>query len=330
MKAYVINQFGSPAVIEASEMPRPVPGPRQVLIEVRATSVNPLDYRIRQGEVPYFTHAFPAILHADVAGIVREKGVEVLGFEIGDEVYACAGGVRGRQGALAEFMAADADFVALKPRSLDFEEAASLPLVSITAWEAIEDSGAVSPGKHVLIFGGTGGVGHAAVQLAKLKGAVVTATVGSADKARIARRLGADHVVLYKEEKLADAARRITGGAGFDVVFDTVGGESFEQGLEAARIGGTVLTIAARGEFDMITAFAKALRVQFVNMSLPMATGRGMDQHGTILRRVAALVDEGRFSPLIDQRRFSFEQAAHAHAHAESGLAVGKVVLSAH
>lgn len=328
MKAYVIENFGSTDVFREMEMECPPVGANQVLIEVKASSVNPLDYKIRQGAVPYFTHAFPAILHADVAGVVRKKGGNVLGLEIGDEVFACAGGVRGRQGALADFMAADAELVARKPRSLGFAESAALPLVSITAWEALVESGALEPGKKILIFGATGGVGHIALQLAKAHGAETFAWVGSPEKADLARSLGADHAILYRQESLDSAVKRLTGGRGFDVVLDTVGGETFIQAMGATRLRGTVVTIAARTSFDMSVAFGKALRVQFVNMTLPMATGIGMARHGGILREIARMVDAGQLRPHLAPQRFSFAKVAEAHAYAEKGEAGGKVVLT--
>src|SRR4051812_42883240 len=157
MKAYVYRRFGSPDVLEAAEMPAPEISSDQVLIEVRATSINPLDYRLRQGEIPGFAPAFPAIPHADVSGVVREAGRNVRHLKPGDDVYACAGGVRGRQGALAELMAADAELVSLKPETLSFEQAAALPLVSIAAYEALIDTEVLESRndtpKRVLIFG---------------------------------------------------------------------------------------------------------------------------------------------------------------------------------
>lgn len=176
MQAYVINQFGDATVFQASEVATPENQPGHVLIRVAATSVNPVDYKIRSGAVADIAPEFPAILHGDVAGVVEAVGENVEQFKLGDEVYACAGGVKGLGGALTEYMLADADLVAKKPHSLTMAEAAALPLVSITAWEGLIDRAKIRPGQTVLVYGGTGGVGHVGIQLAKWAGAKVYTT----------------------------------------------------------------------------------------------------------------------------------------------------------
>lgn len=328
MKAIVINQFGAPSVFEQIEMARPVIGDHQVLIKIEASGVNPLDFRLRRGEFPGFTQPFPAILHSDFSGTVVEIGPNVKTLQIGDEVFGCAGGVRGRQGALAEFMAADAALVARRPQSISLAEAAVLPLVSITAWEALVDRVQIQPGDRVLIHAGTGGVGHIAAQLAKLRGAVVYTTVSSTEKASLSRQYGADITINYREESVSDYVKRYTDGAGFDVVLDTVGGQTLQNSIAATKIGGHVLSVLAMGPIDVTSIWANKISLHGINMSLPMATGIGTEHHGEILRQIARLVDAGKLRPLLDPQRFSFEQIDQAHAYAESGKAIGKISLA--
>ena len=170
-----------------------------ILIQVKATSLNPLDTKIRSGVFAKFPPEFPAVLHGDVAGIITEVGEGVTDFKVGDEVYGFAGGVKGTSGALAEYMAADARLLANKPKNLSFAEAAALPVVAITAWEALVKRANIGAGDEILIHGGAGGVGHVAIQLAKWLGAKVYTTVSSPEKAQIAEEFGADVVINYKE-----------------------------------------------------------------------------------------------------------------------------------
>ena len=326
MRAFVIDSFGGPDVFRVAELPRPEPGRGEVLIRVAATSVNPVDYKIRAGAVAAIAPPFPAILHGDVAGTVAAAGEGVSGLAAGDEVYGCVGGVGKVQGVLADFAVADARLLARRPRAIAMAAAAALPLVAITAWEGLDKAGAVD-GRRVLVHGGTGGVGHLAVQLAKARGAEVTATCGSAEKARLAGELGADHVVDYREETVEDYVGRLTGGRGFDVVFDTVGGENLQRSLAAARWNGSVVNIQARGRHDLGLAHLRGLSIHVVFMLIPLLHDVGRERHGRILAEVAELVDAGRLRPLVDPGEFTFERIGEAHAHAESGAATGKVVV---
>ncbi|MHB8254428.1 MAG: zinc-dependent alcohol dehydrogenase family protein [Acidiferrobacter sp.] len=327
MRAIVINRFGGPEVFETEELLRPEITAHQILVEIEATSVNPLDLMLRRGDIPQFTQPFPAILHCDFAGKVVEVGSAVIGLNVGDAVFGCAGGVRGRQGALADYMVADAALVARRPRSLSAAEAAVLPLVTIAAWEGLIDSVQIQPGDRVLIHAGTGGVGHVAAQLAKWRGAEVYTTVSSGAKAKLSREYGADVTINYREEAVEDYVKQYTGGVGFDVVVDTVGGKVLENSLAAAKPGGHVLSTLAMGSFDLTRAWAYRLSLHCINMSWPMATGVGMEHHGYILRQAARLVDEGWLRPLIDSKRFSFSEVGIAHAYAEAGEAMGKISL---
>lgn len=328
MKAYVINRFGPAEVFEAAELPVPQVSAGQLLVRVAASSVNPLDYKLRRGDLPGFTHDFPAILHGDVAGTVCAIGQNVNDFSVGDQIYACAGGVRGRQGALAEYMLVDAALAAHKPQNLSMAEAAVLPLVTLTAWEGLVDGAAVGPSDRVLIQGGTGGVGHIALQLAKSRGARVYCTVSSPAKAELALSYGADGTIDYRHSEVGDYVAEYTEGEGFDVVVDTVGGHTFEQSLAAGRVGARIVSVLALGKLDLTLAWARKQSIHCVNMSWPMATGQGMQHHGFILREVARLIEAGQIRPLIAPQSFSFEQISQAHHYAESGRALGKISLT--
>jgi len=331
MKAYVTREYGADARLELAEVETTKPREGEILIAVKATSINPIDNKLLRHDLG-FNPDLPAVLHGDVAGVVSAVGPGVKGFEIGDEVYACAGGFKGTPGALAEFMPADARLVAHKPKSLSFTEAAALPLVVITAWESLIDSAKIQPGEHVLVHGGTGGVGHVGVQLAKAKGTRVAVTVSSDDKAEITRSLGADDIINYRQESVEQYVQRLTDGRGFDAVYDTVSGPIFDQSLKATRKWGRIVTVFTGTDSttqDLINAFINAATIHTQNMSIPLMTGEGREHHGEILREAAELADAGKLKPLIDPTRFTFAQANEAHALFESKKHVGKIVLEA-
>ena len=326
MKAIIIRKFGEPEVFEEAELPRPEVIPGHVLIRVMATSINPVDYKIRRNGPP-ITPDLPAVLHGDVAGVIEEVGEGVTAFRPGDEVYACAGGVKGTGGALADFMLADAALVAFKPKSLSMGEAAALPLVTITAWEGLIDRIRIQSGQKVLVHAATGGVGHIGIQLAKWAGAEVYTTASSPEKMEIGRQLGADVAINYREQSVKDYVDQYTGGKGFDVVFDTIGGDVLQQSVEAACFYGTVVNIAGAPAFNSGPVFSKALNLHAVFMLIPMLHNVGRSRHGQILTEAAELVDAGKLRPLIDPQTFNFSQVAPAHRHAESGDQIGKVVI---
>jgi NADPH:quinone reductase len=327
MKAMVINRYGGPEVFEAATLPDPQAGPGQVRIRVHASSVNPLEIKIRTGLVRSGPE-FPAILNGDVAGVVDEVGAGVEAFRPGDPVVGCAGGVRGHPGALADFMLADARLVTRAPRRLPLEDCAALPLVFMTAWSALVDRADIQPGEHVLIHAGTGGVGHVAVQLAKARGARVATTVSSAGKAAIARDLGADDVIHYRDEPVAGYVRRLTAGKGFPLVFDTVGGSNLDASFEAAAVSGRVCSINTRSTHDLSPLHAKNLTLHVIFRAVPLLYGLEMEHEPEILRNMTALVDTGALRPLLAERRFSFAEIAEAHRYLESGQAVGKILLT--
>lgn len=328
MKALVIEQFGNPNVFKEVDSSTPDILSNHVLIQVAATSVNPVDYKIRQGILADIAPDFPAVLHGDVAGTIAAVGAGVDQFQVGDEVYACAGGVKGLGGALAEYILADARLVAHKPKSLTMAEAAALPLVSITAWEGLIDRAKIQPGQKVLVYGATGGVGHIGVQLAKWAGATVYALVSSDEKAAIAHRLGADVTINYRHHPVEEFVAEHTNDQGFDVVFDTVGNDNLQNAFKAAKLNGTVVSIVSLSQQDLTLLHAKGLTLHLIFMLIPMLFSMGRAHHGEILSKLAQIVDEGKIRPLLDSKTFSMAEVASAHQYAESGQAIGKVVLT--
>jgi NADPH2:quinone reductase len=328
MEAIVIHRFGPPDVFEPEQLPRPQANPGHLVIQVAATSVNPVDCKIRQGKLAAIAPEFPAILHGDVCGVVADIGDDVEGFAIGDKVYACAGGVKGSDGALCEYMLADARLVAKKPKRLSLTEAAALPLVSITAWEAIVERAKVTAGQTVLIHGATGGVSHVAIQLAKWAGATVFAACSSSQKAEIAKQLGADECIFYKDTPVEDYVNEFTAGSGFDVIFDTVGGENIAKCFQAAALNAKVISVSTRSQQDLSPMHAKGLSLHVVFMLIPLLHNIERERHGNILRQIATLVDENNLKPLIDEHKFTIADIASAHKHLESGAAIGKVIVT--
>lgn len=328
MKAQVIQTFGNPSVFQIQDLPTPEVIPGHVLIQVKATSVNPIDTKVRSGFVPAVAPEFPAVLHGDVAGVVCAVGEGVSKFQVGDEVYGCAGGFKGTTGgALAEYMLADADLLAHKPKSLSMEEAAAIPLVAITAWEALFNRGKLAPGQNILIHAATGGVGHVAIQLAKWAGAKVYSTASSKEKLEIGARLGADVTINYLEESVQDYVQKYTNGKGFDIVFDTVGGENLDRSFEAAALHGTVLAIAARSTHDLSPLHSKGLSLHVTFMLLKILNKESRKEYGEILEKITNIIEDGKLRPLLDPNIFTFDEVSKAHEHLESGKAIGKIVL---
>jgi NADPH2:quinone reductase len=328
MKAQVIKKFGDPSVFELADVEKPEVRPGHVLIEVKATSVNPIDTKVRGGDVPAVAPEFPAVLHGDVAGVVAEVGEGVTDFKAGDEVYGCAGGFKGTGGALAEYMLADAQLLAPKPKNISMAEAAALPLVTITAWESLFNRAHVQKGQTILVHAAAGGVGHVAIQLAKLADAKVFTTASSEEKLSVGKRLGADVAINYREQSVEEYVKEHTDGRGFDIVFDTVGGENLDRSLQAAAPYGTVLAIAARSTHDLSPLHAKALSLHITFMLLKIINKDQRKDHGQILREVTKLVEEGKLQPLVDPHSFTFDEVAEAHALLELNQAVGKIVLT--
>ena len=328
MKAMILETYGPDAVFVAAERAVPKAGAGEVLVKVAATSVNTVDTMIRQlgqEQLP-LSPDLPAILGMDFAGTIEAIGEGVTGFEIGDEIYGCAGGLMALQGALAEYMPADARLIAHKPKSLSMKQAAALPLVGITAYEGLTRAG-VAAGQKVLVQGGAGGVGHVAVQLAKHFGADVYATGAGGAQTPSIEGYGAT-AISFIDEPVSEYVEKYTGGAGFDLVFDSVGGANMINSFEATKLNGHVATPVALVELDLSPAHFKGLSLHVVFMLIPMMHDVGRETHGAVLTELAQIVDEGGLAPLIDASDFTLDQAGEAHAKLESGTAVGKVVIS--
>jgi NADPH:quinone reductase-like Zn-dependent oxidoreductase len=325
MRAAVLDAFGSDLVVRSVDVPAPARG--EVLVQVVASSVNPLDTKIRAGSAAHARVSPPAVLGIDLAGVVAGVGPGVTRFTVGDEVYGMTGGVGGVQGSLAEYAAVDADLLASKPVSLTMTEAAALPLAVITAWEGLVDRAGVAEGQLVLVHGGAGGVGHIAVQLARARGATVFAT-GTGRSLEVIRSLGAEPVD-YKATPVADYLASATGGDGFDVVFDTAGGSVLDSSFESVRpYTGHVVSILGWGTHSLAPLSFRGATYSGVFTLLPILTGRGRLHHGEILGQAAILADAGQLTPILDPRDFDLDSVGLAHHVVESGAARGKVIVS--
>ena len=324
MRALVLEEVDGPFV--SRQVARPVAGPGQVLVEIAASGVNPLDTKIRAGKAGHAKHPLPAVLGMDLAGVVRAVGAGVERFRVGDEVYGLTGGVAGLQGSLAEYAAVDADLLARKPANLSMREAAALPLITITAWEGLVDRARTQAGHKVLVHGGAGGVGHVAVQLAVAFGAETFATV-SPGQVETVRRYGAT-AIDHTSTTVADYVGAHTAGLGFDVLYDTVGGPVLDASFQAARpYLGHVVSCLGWGTHSLAPLSLRAATYSGVFTLLPMLTGQGRARHGQILEEAAALVEAGKLQPLMDPRRFTLDSALAAHAEVAAGRARGKIVV---
>jgi NADPH:quinone reductase-like Zn-dependent oxidoreductase len=324
MRALVLEEYKAP--FRSAEIARPVPEAGQVLVRIKASSVNPLDTKIRAGAAEHARHPLSAILGLDMAGVVAAVGPGVTTFTTGDEVYGMTGGVGGLQGSLAEFAAVDADLLARKPANLSMRESAAIPLTFITAWEGLVDRAGVRSGQTVLIHAGAGGVGHMAVQIAKANGAIVYATV-SPEKKSIAEGFGAIPID-YRSTTVEQYVAAHTAGEGFDIVYDTVGGPTLDASFVAVKTyTGHALSCLGWGTHRLAPLSFRGATYSGVFTLLPMLTGKGRAHHGKILSEATKLAESGKLRPLIDPRRFTLDTALDAHAAVEAGTATGKVIV---
>lgn len=320
------------AMLDAPKVPfriasveRPVPSAGQVLVRIKASGVNPLDLKIRAGQAAHARHPLPAILGIDLAGTIEAVGTGVSQLGEGDEVYGMTGGVGGAQGSLAEYAAVDAALLAQKPSNLTMREAAALPLIVITAWEGLMDRVKLGAGQNVLIHGGAGGVGHVAIQLARARGTNVFAT-GSAQSAAFIRELGATPID-YTGMTVDDYVAEHTGGRGFDVIYDTVGGPTLDASFKAVARFGHVVSALGWGTHALAPLSFRAATYSGVFTLLPLLTGEGRAHHGEILREVTRLVEEGKLRPRVDQRRFNLSSVGDAYLAIDDRSAAGKIVV---
>lgn len=330
MKAVLMTAAGAPDVLRLQEVPEPqLRQDTDVLVQLKAAGINPIDTKLRNRGT-FYPDAMPAILGLDGAGIVEAVGPKVRQFHIGDEVYFCNGGLGAHPGTYAEYAVVDEAFLAHKPATLSFAEAAAVPLVAITAWEALFERGRLQAGQTALIQAGAGGVGHMAIQLAKWRGAAVCTTVSTAEKEAFVTALGADLAIRYPETDGVDAVLGWTDGAGVDLSFDTVGGAVLSQCFAATKIYGDVVTLLApAAETDWKTARDRNLRFSFELMLTPLLKHlkTAQDYQTEILRQCARAIDQGHLKPHL-AHVFPLEQAAEAHRQLEAGGFIGKLALA--
>ena len=326
MKAMILSKYGAQAVFEMQEVPTPTPNPGQVLIKIAASSVNTVDTMIRKmGKDLPLSPDTPAILGMDVAGTIEAVANDVSSFTVGDEVYGCVGGLADLPGTLAEYIIADSRLIAKKPCNISMKEAAAIPLVGITAYEGLIRAG-IRSGQKVLVHGGSGGVGHIALQLAKYFGADVYSTGGGEKQIQLIEELGATGI-NYKTETVEAYVNQYTDGKGFDIVYDSVGGPNLINSFNAAALNGNVATTVSLCELDLTTAHFKGLSLHVVFMLIPMLHNFKREEHGKILRKLTEVVELGHLKPVLDEQSFTLEEVGKAHARLESGKAMGKVVI---
>jgi NADPH:quinone reductase-like Zn-dependent oxidoreductase len=329
MKAFILDRYGSADHVRAGDMPDPEPRENDVLVQIRAAGVNVVDSKIRNGDFKSFLrYRLPLILGHDMAGVVVRVGSRVQRFKPGDEVYAADG----RAGAFAELIAIAENDVATKPRDLTMEEAASIPLVGLTAWQVLVEKAQVQRGHKVLIHAGSGGVGTFAIQLAKHLGATVATTTSTAN-VDLVRRLGADVVIDYKKEDFADVLRD------YDVVLNSLDKVTLEKSLRVLKPGGQLISISGPPD----AAFARSIGASWAVRMVMGALSRGiraqakrrqvhysflfMRADGGQLAKITSLIDDGVIRPVVD-RVFPFASTKDAMAYVDAGRAKGKVVVS--
>lgn len=330
MRALVFKRYGGLDQVAFADIPRPVPKSDEILVQIHAAGLNPVDNKIRSGKMKALLRfQLPATLGSDLAGVVVEVGGRVSRFKPGDAVFASIDGLR--MGALAEFAAVAESAAALKPANLDFVQAASIPMVALTAWQTLKERAHIKPGHKVFIPAGAGGIGTFAIQLAKHLGAKV-ATTNSAGNVDLVRSLGADEVIDYQKQKFEDALRN------YDAVLDTLGGESLEKSFEILKQGSLVVSIvgppdAAFGRRQGMSFFM-VFALWLLSFKIHrLAKKRGVEYSfllvnpdGSQLAEIGELLKLQKIRPVID-KVFPFEQAKEALAYLEKGRAKGKVVV---
>lgn len=328
MKAMVITRHGGLEVFDCQEVPEPTLQAFDLLVQVQATSVNPVDCKVRQGS--RLPRQFPLILGYDVSGTVVAMGDRVAGFNIGDEVYASPSVMRA--GANAERVAVDSRSAALKPPSLSHPEAAVLPLVSLTAWEALYERLNLHPGQVVLIHAGAGGVGHMAIQLAKLRGCSVITTAGREESIRFCQQnLKADWVIHYRQEDFVTQVMEITEGRGCSAIFDTVGDEVFTRSLDCIDVNGQIVTILPTATNAIAEKlFLKNATLHYEFMGVPTAYNLQPERQGKILSALRNLVEAGLIRPHVSHTVKLFENLPQGHQLQETGHTLGKIAVSMH
>ncbi|MBX0353892.1 NADP-dependent oxidoreductase [Bacillus toyonensis] len=329
MKAMIIDRYGK-VPMRMAEVPTPEINEYEVLAEIHAASINPIDFKIRDGKVKMLLkYEMPLILGNDFAGVITKVGSKVTRFKVGDEIYARPR--KNKIGTFAEYIAIHEDDIALKPKNLSFEEAASIPLVGLTSYQALHDIMQLQKGQKILIHAGSGGVGTFAIQLAKIMGAIVTTTASEAG-ANLVTSLGADEIINYKTEKFEDILKN------YDAVFDTIGGATLEKSFNIIKRGGNIVSVSgmpnAHFGKEFGSGFFKTLLFSLASKNLTALEKKHNAQYsflfmkpsGDQLRTIANYIEAGQIKPVID-RVFPFEDAQKAMEYSESGRAKGKIIV---
>jgi NADPH:quinone reductase len=329
MKAILMTATGNTNVLQVADIPEPqISSPTQIKVKIAAAGVNPVDTKVRKNGL-FYDQQLPAVLGCDGAGMVIETGASVRKFKPGDKVWFCHGGLGREQGNYAEYNVLDERWASLMPSALTFNQAAALPLVLITAWGGLYDRGGLHEGQTILIHAGAGGVGHVAIQLAKLKGARVITTVSSEEKASFVKALGADEVLFYTRDDLVSSVLNLTNGKGADLVFDTVGPAVVKESIMATAHFGRIVTLLGLDNFDLTEARMRNLLIGFELMLTPMLRDldHDRDKHVQILDECKTLIEKGLLKPHI-AKELNFLHAAEAHNLIEAGHTAGKIVLT--
>ncbi|MDA1677606.1 NADP-dependent oxidoreductase [Bacillus cereus group sp. TH152-1LC] len=329
MKAMIIDKYGK-VPMRMAEVPTPEINEYEVLAEIHAASINPIDFKIRDGKVKMLLkYEMPLILGNDFSGVIVKVGSKVTHFKVGDEIYARPR--KNKIGTFAEYIAIHEDDVALKPKNLSFEEAASIPLVGLTSYQALHDIMHLQKGQKILIHAGSGGVGTFAIQLAKIMGATVTTTASEAGS-DLVKSLGADEIINYKTEKFEEMLKD------YDAVFDTIGGTTLEKSFNIIKNGGNIVSVSgmpnARFGKEFGSGFFKTLLFSLVSRKLTALEKKHNAQYsflfmkpsGDQLRTIANYIEAGEIKPVID-RVFPFEDAQKAMEYSEAGRAKGKIIV---
>ncbi|NUH89293.1 NADP-dependent oxidoreductase [Bacillus thuringiensis] len=329
MKAMIIDRYGK-VPMRMAEVPTPEINEYEVLAEIHAASINPIDFKIRDGKVKMLLkYEMPLILGNDFSGVITKVGSKVTRFKVGDEIYARPR--KNKIGTFAEYIAIHEDDIALKPKNLSFEEAASIPLVGLTSYQALHDIMQLQKGQKILIHAGSGGVGTFAIQLAKIMGATVTTTASEAG-ANLVTSLGADEIINYKTEKFEDILKN------YDAVFDTISGATLEKSFNIIKSGGNIVSVSgmpnARFGKEFGSGFFKTLLFSLASKKLTALEKKHNAQYsflfmkpsGDQLRTIANYIEAGKIKPVID-RVFPFKDAQKAMEYSESGRAKGKIIV---
>lgn len=325
MHAMTLSAFGEPEVFQAAEPADPSPKQGEVLVRIAAASVNAIDTKLRRFGGP-LAPDFPAVLGCDMSGVVAAIGPGVTSFKSGDRVMGCVGGVRSMPGTYAQYAAVDARLLAPAPKNMSLRDGAALPLAGLTVWLNLIERARLKPGMSVLVNGGAGGVGTIAIQIAKAFGADVTATCRPADAAFV-EKLGASATVDYRSDTASKEILELSGGSGYDIVFDAAGLTSLEPLFYAARFNGQVISLIDPGQQNLAPMRARQLTLHVGSLLLWLINDIDRTGAGRMLAEVSRLAEKSRLTPVIDPVPFNLADVSQAHRRLEAREAIGKIII---